>query len=65
MPTPPQVVAPDLVTHRDETSDAPMTEVQAVKLRTLCDKLDEPFDGNLTERQASKRIAALEEIDNS
>lgn len=37
-----------------------MTEVQAARLRELCDKLDEPFDANLTKDQADRRIEALE-----
>ena len=41
--------------------EKPMTEVQAVKLRELAARADEPFDGNLTERQADRRIAHLEE----
>ena len=39
----------------------PMTEKQAVKLRELAAEADEPFDGNLTKRQAERRIAHLEE----
>ncbi|WP_296418710.1 DUF3072 domain-containing protein [Pseudooctadecabacter sp.] len=42
-------------------ADAPMTEVQAAKLRQLCDKLDEPFDGALTQQQAVERIRFLED----
>lgn len=42
--------------------DAPMTEVQASKLSSLCHELDEPFDSQLTQWQAGKRIAALEEM---
>lgn len=44
-------------------ADAPMTEVQSAKLRQLCDKLDEPFDGNLNQKQAAERIDALEDRD--
>lgn len=46
----------------DETAagDEPMTEVQAARLRDLCEKHDEAFDGNLTKSQADDRIAALE-----
>jgi hypothetical protein len=36
-----------------------MTEVQAVELRELAEKTGEPFDGQLTQRQASIRIEAL------
>lgn len=42
-------------------SDAPMTEKQAVILRDLAQRANEPFDGNLTERQAAERIEYLEE----
>lgn len=40
---------------------APITEVQAAKLRQLCERLDEPFDGNLDQQQAVERIRLLEE----
>ncbi len=43
-------------------SDGPMNEVQAAKLRTLCEKLNEPMDGNLTHRQAHERIEYLESV---
>ncbi len=36
-----------------------MTEVQAVELRDLADKTGEPFDGQLTQRQADMRIREL------
>ncbi|WP_375261015.1 DUF3072 domain-containing protein [Palleronia sp.] len=42
--------------HQDE----PMTEEQAVRLRQLCEKHDEAFDGNLTRQEADARIEALE-----
>ncbi|WP_439122655.1 DUF3072 domain-containing protein [Marivita sp.] len=38
-----------------------MTEPQAVKLRELTQRADEPFDGSLTRRQAERRIAHLQE----
>jgi hypothetical protein len=38
-----------------------MTEEQAVKLRELSHRADEPFDGSLTRRQAKRRIAHLQE----
>ena len=37
-----------------------MTEVQAVKLRELTQELGEPFDAELTRRQAGARIRELE-----
>ncbi|MCC1493997.1 DUF3072 domain-containing protein [Cognatishimia sp. F0-27] len=40
----------------------PMSEVQAVRLRSLSEETGEPFDGALTKRQAARRIAALEEM---
>ena len=40
--------------------DAKMTGEQADILRALCEKADEPFDGNLTQAQAEQRIDALE-----
>ena len=50
------VVGTDEVRNGDE----PMTEEQAVRLRQLCEKHDEPFDGNLTQQQANARIHTLE-----
>ena len=41
--------------------EEPMTEVQAIKLQELAARADEPYDGNLTKRQADRRIAHLEE----
>jgi hypothetical protein len=38
-----------------------MTEKQAIKLRELAQRADEPFDGSLTRRQAERRIAHLQE----
>ena len=38
-----------------------MTERQAIKLRELASAADEPFDGSLTQRQAERRIAHLQE----
>lgn len=38
-----------------------MTEQQAIKLRELASAADESFDGSLTQRQAERRIAHLEE----
>ena len=43
----------------DRTTDGRMTEVQAVELRELCRKLDEPFDAELTRRQAETRLREL------
>ncbi|WP_299969003.1 DUF3072 domain-containing protein [uncultured Roseobacter sp.] len=45
-----------------ETDSGEITEQTAAELRALCDKTGEPFDGNLTEAQAQKRIAALREV---
>ena len=36
-----------------------MTEVQAVELRELCERLGEPFDAELTQAQARTRIGHL------
>lgn len=36
-----------------------MTEVQAVELRELCQRLGEPFDGGRTQGQAQMRIDHL------
>ena len=46
----------------DRRDDAPMTDVQAVELRELCDVKGEPMDANLTQRQADERIAALKDM---
>lgn len=49
-----------LVTDPDgHDPEGEMTAKQATILRDLCERLDEPFDGNLTHRQANERIAAL------
>lgn len=50
----------------DPGADAPggqeMSAKTATKLRDLCERTSEPFDGNLTETQAQRRMAALREI---
>ena len=38
----------------------PMTEEQAARLKSLCDKAGEPFDTSLTQAQAAERIEVLE-----
>lgn len=43
----------------DARDDQPMTDIQATELRQLCEEKGEPMDANLTQRQASQRIAAL------
>lgn len=43
----------------DDHSDAPMTSQQGDELRALAERAGEPFDGNLTRRQAAERIAYL------
>ncbi len=43
------------------TGDEPMTGAQASYLRTLSQEANEPFDGNLTKAEASKRIDELQE----
>lgn len=40
----------------------PMTDVQAVRLRELSERTGEPFDSELTMRQAQRRIEDLEDI---
>lgn len=40
-------------------ADEKITEKQAVVLRDLADRANEPYDGNLTRGQAEERIAAL------
>ncbi len=45
----------------ENQSADPMTDKQKVRLRHLCDATGEAFDGNLSRRQASARITALEE----
>ena len=40
-------------------SDGPMTPKQAAILRDLADRAGEPFDGNLSRRQADERIEYL------
>ncbi|MBA2529286.1 MAG: DUF3072 domain-containing protein [Euzebyales bacterium] len=43
------------------TGEEAMTGAQASYLRTLSEEAGEPFDGNLTKAQASKRIDELQE----
>ena len=43
----------------DDTQGEPMTDKQAAILRELTDSCGEPFDGNLTRRQADDRIEYL------
>lgn len=52
----------DIAEGPDRQGDAPMTDVQAVRLRDLAERTGEPFDAQLTQRQADRRIAALEEM---
>jgi hypothetical protein len=42
------------------TGDEPMTGAQASYLKTLSEEANEPFDGSLTKRDASKRIEELQ-----
>ena len=42
------------------TGDEAMTGAQASYLRTLSQEANEPFDGNLTKAEASKRIDELQ-----
>jgi hypothetical protein len=48
--------------HPDEwvTGDAPMTESQASFLQTLSDEAQEPFNGALSNADASQRIETLQ-----
>lgn len=41
--------------------EEPMTEEQASRLRSLCERVGEPFDPSLSEEEASERIEQLEE----
>lgn len=43
--------------------EEPMTRETQARLHVLCERTGEPFPGNITEREAQRRIAALEEID--
>jgi len=49
----------DIAGGPDREPGGRMTEVQAVELRELCDRLDEPFDAELTQRQADARLGEL------
>ncbi len=42
------------------TGDEPMTGAQASYLKTLSEEAGEPFEGDLTKAQASKRIGELQ-----
>jgi hypothetical protein len=52
--------AADITDTLDEDRD--ITPETATRLRVICEKTGEEFDGNLTEMQARRRIAALEEV---
>ena len=65
MPNTLRVAEANLNMDPDYDADAPITEVQAARLRQLCEALGEPFDAALTQRQAMERIAALEEVRDS
>ncbi len=43
----------------DPNAGGRLTEVQAVELRDLCERLGEPFDAKLSQRQADARIREL------
>ena len=43
-------------------ADAPLTDTQAIALKDLCHRTGEPYDGNLTQVEAARRIARLHEI---
>ena len=43
------------------TGDEPMTGAQASYLKTLSDQAGEPFDGELSKAEASKRIDQLQQ----
>jgi len=55
-----QTPAAGIATTEGHAED-PMTDRQAVILRDLADRADEPFDGNLNRKQAEERIAWLRE----
>ncbi|SFD93624.1 DUF3072 domain-containing protein [Roseivivax sediminis] len=40
----------------------PMTDVQAAQLRDLTDRTGEEFDMAMTQREAARRIAQLDEL---
>ncbi|SLN42746.1 DUF3072 domain-containing protein [Pseudooctadecabacter jejudonensis] len=61
MPNTLRVAQANLNMDPDYDANAPMTEVQAAELRALCEKLDEPFDTALNQRQAMERIGALQD----
>ena len=44
-----------------KTGDEPMTAAQASYLKTLSDQANEPFDEELTQAEASRRIDELQE----
>ena len=63
-PFPASVIAgPQSVDIAEATDpDREITPETAARLRDLCAETGEDFDGNLTELQARRRIAALEEV---
>ena len=57
----PTIIPPGLLSPNPKRrGEGRMTDVQAVKLRELTEQLGEPFDGELTRRQAAARIRELE-----
>ncbi|WOI56597.1 DUF3072 domain-containing protein [Palleronia sp. LCG004] len=55
-------VAGAVETGENPHGNEPMTDKQAAELRELCEKHDEPMDGNLTQDQADARIEALKSM---
>ncbi len=58
-----RIAAPALDAEIPETNVDGMTEQTAIVLRNLCEEKSEVFDAALSERQARRRIAALNEMD--
>ena len=46
--------------HGSGSRDEPMTAAQAARLREAAEQLGEPFDADLTRRQAAARLRELE-----
>ena len=59
----PEQAPSNMIKDPDEwkTGDEPMTGAQASYLKTLSDEAGEPFPGELTKAEASKKIDELQE----
>ncbi len=62
MMAPIKVSLPETEAMTEGDPDRPMDAEQRARLKVLCDQTGEEYDDSLTDEQAMRRIAALEEI---